>query len=135
MSAYPHIAINGGTLIRKMNGTLYIGDNGASCFFPEIKVKVSNFVCKGTAYQWLGVIYIAKGWSDKEFNIHHFIHEYGHFLQQREFGVFSFLLKIAIKSVFSLCFFPKRHTQRQYEKDATYRGRTFWNNHHKKSTI
>jgi len=115
------LPITGGFLEAGMGGTTFHGKNGMKVFFPGIRFS-TNMVAPHAAYQLGGVIYISVSWARRGFDLKAFAHEYGHFLQQQEWGILYYLFKVAIPSVFSAWFFPATHYLKSYEQDATFRG-------------
>lgn len=116
--------IQGGYLIPKETHVLFPSDKGEEIIFQGIRVSTSRVV-KNAAYQLNGVIYISKNWIKKGFSVQDFAHEYGHYLQQKELGLFKYLVKIAFPSMFSLAAKPKKHFQRPFERDATNKGNEY----------
>ncbi len=111
--------IYGGYLYEVEGGTLFCGDNGKFVWFPGISVS-SDWVTGGAAYQYGGTIHVDEDWSN--FDINDFAHEYGHYLQQKDKGYWSYILNVAIPSMYTAGSDPGNHSTYWYEQDATQRG-------------
>lgn len=127
------LPITGGLLAAGRRGTTFHGENGLQVFFPGIRFS-TNLVVPHAAYQLGGVIHISVTWAGRGFDLNAFAHEYGHFLQQQEWGILYYLFKVAIPSVYSAWFFPATHHLNWYEQDATLRGNRWLETYRDKHT-
>lgn len=115
-----------GYLIPKTDHVIFRSDEGGEIVFQGVRISTS-MVVKNSAYQLNGIIYISKNWIKGGFSIQDFTHEYGHYLQQQEMGLFKYLRKVALPSIFSLLTKPKTHYHRPFERDATNKGNEYRN--------
>lgn len=125
------VAIRGGRLVTTPVGVVYEGDDGTQCLFAGVRLSVGRWCVKhGAAFQWGGTVYVSRWWVNDErvpFDVHHFAHEYGHYLQQREMGWWRYLRKVAYPSVKDLLFGPaQQHYKLPCEHDATQRGKAYY---------
>lgn len=115
------LPITGGFLASDRGGTTFRGMDGLQLFFPGVRFS-TRMVAPRAAYQIGGTIYISRSWANSGFNLKAFAHEYGHYLQQQEWGTLYYVFKVAIPSVYSAWFFPDTHHLNWFEQDATARG-------------
>jgi hypothetical protein len=88
-----YLEIKGGALVQLDGGVMYVpfgsGSNGSSSgnavFFEGVTISTSS-VTGSTSYQMNGTIHIDSNWAANGFNLCDFAHEYGHYLQQQEWG-------------------------------------------------
>ena len=118
--------IYGGTLLNTDNGVVWTGDDGKSGRFYGVSFTIDDVCPDDTAYQLLGTIHIERGWAEDDFNIYNFAHEFGHYLQEEEYGFWEYL-KMASESAKSVLEDPDNHMNQPYEKDATKRGLEYLN--------
>lgn len=122
------VAIRGGYLEEVNGGVFYYGNNGCSVFFEGVQMSISNIIPDYTAYQFNGNIGIEEEWCNSSFTVYDFAHEYGHYLQQKEMGMLSYLFDVAIPSMYSVSTNLEEHSQQEYEQDATMRGNQYLSN-------
>ena len=123
-------AISGGTLIATPDGTHYAGTDGTQLLLRGVQCHVSRWcVLPRTAYQLCGHIFISRRWARTTFDLTLLTHEYGHFLQQRELGLWRYLWRVALRSTFSVLRNRGQHFAQPYERDATRRGRQYLLDH------
>lgn len=120
------LRIREGYLISKTDHVIFRSDEGWEIIFQGVRISTS-MVVKNAAYQLNSVIHISKNWIKRGFSIQDFTHEYGHYLQQQEMGLFKYLRKVAFLSVFSLITRPETHYHRPFERDATNKGNEYRN--------
>lgn len=117
-----------GALLNLADGCLFVGDGGERCLFRGVRYSTRG-VRANTAYQANGVIRISERWlSDAQcpFGLHDFAHEYGHYLQQRDYGWWDYYSRVAWDSITHL---GDDHYARPYEADATRRGAAYLAEH------
>lgn len=119
------VYINYGTIRNTNEGVVYLANDGKRCLFPEVKFKLSEKLGY-RAYQMRGVIHVGSQWIGGNFKIDDFTHEFGHFLQEKEYGHFIYFFKIAVPS-FCACGFltGDERENLKIEKDASDRGKAF----------
>lgn len=129
------LPISGGVLENVEGGVLFTGSDGSTCLFEGVSWS-TKAVCSGTAYQLSGIIHISYDWINAEeypFNVTNFAHEFGHFLQQQEYGTWNYLWDVAVPSVYDIWHNGgTNHHQQPYEQDADKRGEDYMNEHMKK---
>ena len=121
------VKITGGSVNNVANGVMYIGDDGSSLFFEGVQVQ-NNSWDQNSAYQFNGTIAIGESWRENGFDINVLSHEYGHYLQQELYGTSTYLVNVALPSVYSATVNPSGHYEKWFELDATKRGQEFLKN-------
>lgn len=126
--------ISGGSLENVEGGVLFTGSDGSTCLFEGVS-WTSNCVFSGTAYQAMGYIHISNDWVNAAyhpFDINDFAHEFGHYLQEQEYGL-AYYLGIAAPSAAEIYFFNGQyHDLLPGEQDADKRGEEYMKEHMKK---
>ena len=137
---HEQLSISGGVLENVEGGVLFTGNDGSTCLF-EGATFVAGGSLPGSAYQMSGTIHISYDWlNDKKypFNVNNFAHEFGHYLQQQEMGLGSYLVDVAAPSGYDMalryvgCNPGYAHNELPYEKDADDRGKKYMEEHMKK---
>ena len=124
--SHQRLSIKGGTLQRTKEGTRYEGTDGSYILFRGVRCHVSKWLARPlTAYQFYGHIVIGRRWARSSFDVQLLAHEYGHYLQQRELGLWKYLWRIALPSVFSVLRNARQHFTKDFERDASRRGRDY----------
>lgn len=122
----PPICIADGTLHWCEQGTLFVGHRSERILFRGVRARLGGTL-PNTAFQFNGCIRIGRQWQ-KSFTVALFAHEYGHFLQQQQLGLWRYTW-LALKSVLSvvLSTLLRRHNHftRSFERNATYRGQQY----------
>lgn len=122
------LRIAGGALLNLADGCLFVGDRGERCLFRGVRYSTRG-VRANTAYQANGVVRISERWladARQPFGLRDFAHEYGHYLQQRDYGWWDYYSRVALDSVTHL---GADHFGRPYEADATRRGEAYLAEH------
>lgn len=137
IGGWGELNISGGKLENVWGGVQFTGDDGSTCFFEGVWCGSGSYiVANNTAYQMLGWIQISDSWiyDDKNpFNIHDFAHEFGHHLQEEEYGFWGYIAGVAMPSVYDMLVNGGYgHKQQPYEQDAYNRGEEYLKNHMKK---
>lgn len=128
------LSISGGVLKNVEGGVLFTGSDGSTCLFEHVSWS-TDYVLPGKAYQLNGTIHISESWLNDEeypFTVKRFAHEFGHYLQQQEYGTSSYLWNVAVRSVYSVATDPANHYSEPFEQDATNRGEDYLKDHLKK---
>ncbi len=114
--------ISDGYLSQEENGIRIYQNNGNVIFLEGVKFS-DSMVRSGTGYQWNGTIHIAEpaDWSTMSI-----MHEYGHYLQQKNMGDFSYVVNVGIPSMTSLLIDPENHDNQSFEQDATSKGNEYY---------
>jgi hypothetical protein len=115
------LKISGGRLINAADGVCFVGDDGRVSFFRGVSFSTRGVV-RNAAYQLCGCIHISAAWAASGFNLRNFAHEYGHYIQQRRLGLWRYIWKIALPSVYSVFSDARRHAGRAFEQEATALG-------------
>lgn len=115
--------INGGTIQNTGAGVVWTGDDGSSCTFYGVSFDVGGFCPGDAAYQLNGTIHIGSDWAEDGFGLYDFAHEFGHYLQQEEYGFWGYVKNVIIPSVGTSG--SPNHYQTPCEKDATKRGEDY----------
>lgn len=123
------LKINGGTLEEINGGVQYTGDDGSSCYFEGVTISTC-FVREGTAYQLFGCIHISEDWINGGFSVKNFAHEYGHYLQEKEMGIFDYIVDVAYPSAYNMWFEDGyNHNELECEIDADRRAQEYLQSH------
>lgn len=119
------VYIQDGTIRNTSEGVVYLANDGKQCLFPSVRFSIKDHL-GSRAYQMRGVIHIGKAWINSDFSINHFAHEFGHYLQEVEYGKFIFFFKVGIPSFCACGFLPEeKRDHMKIEEDATNRGMAF----------
>ncbi|MGE9312244.1 hypothetical protein ACLOAU_11375 [Niabella sp. CJ426] len=121
--------IQGGTLYADLNGTTYIGDDGAVCYFQGVSFTTDCATGGKAAYQLDGIIHVTDDWANDGFDIYKFSHEYGHYLQQQQMGDAAYYAYVVGPSVWSAATDPSNHPNQWFEDAATVNGDIYYNQH------
>lgn len=115
--------INGGTIQNTDIGVVWMGDDGRSCTFYGVSFDIGGLCYANAAYQLSGTIHIGSEWAENGFGVYDFAHEFGHYLQQEEYGFLGYVTDVIIPSVTSAS--SPNHSEIPCEKDATKRGKDY----------
>ncbi|MBD1424446.1 hypothetical protein [Sphingobacterium arenae] len=118
------VRISGGSVTNHGNGILYKGDDGRIVYFEGVNVATNSFD-HNSAYQLNGNIYIGEDWRANGFDVYILAHEYGHYLQQQQYGSDTYYVNVALPSFISAAFNPENHHAQWYEENATHRGEQY----------
>jgi hypothetical protein len=89
-------------------------------------VNISTSAINSNPFQWNGTIHLP---NPSDFDINTVIHEYGHYIQQQDKGILSYLFTVAIPSMLSVIVDdPQEHMERSFEQNATLRGENYVKN-------